>query len=55
MKVKVLILSLLMLGAGSDSAQLLTGASFAKYDLDKYDGKADHKQNLHTIHIKLLI
>ena len=43
MKVKVLILSLLMLGAGSASAQLLTGDSFAKYDLDKYDGKADHK------------
>ena len=43
MKVKVLIVSLLMFNAFVSSSQILTGDSFAKYDIDKYDGKADHK------------
>jgi hypothetical protein len=43
MKIKALTVSLFMLGAIGASAQILTGDSFAKYDLDKYDGKADHK------------
>ena len=32
-----------MLNAFGASAQILTGDSFAKYDIDKYDGKSDHK------------
>ena len=43
MKTKVLTVSLFMLCSLGASAQLLTGDSFANYDLDKYDGKADHK------------
>lgn len=44
MKVKLLIISSLILSAFGSSAQILTGDSFAKYDIDKYDGTADHKQ-----------
>ena len=43
MKVKHLFLGLLMLNTLGASAQILTGDSFAKYDIDKYDGKPDHK------------
>ncbi len=43
MKAKKLILGVLMLNAFGASAQILTGDSFAKYDIDKYDGKSDHK------------
>lgn len=44
MKTKLLIVSSLILSAFGTSAQILTGDSFAKYDIDKYDGTADHKQ-----------
>lgn len=44
MKVKHLFLGLLMLNTLGASAQILTSDSFAKYDIDKYDGKPDHKQ-----------
>lgn len=43
MKAKKLIIGVLMLNAFGASAQILTGDSFAKYDIDKYDGKSDHK------------
>lgn len=43
MKTKLLIVSSLILSAFGTSAQILTGDSFAKYDIDKYDGTADHK------------
>ena len=43
MKVKHLFLGLLMLNTLGASAQILTADSFAKYDIDKYDGKPDHK------------
>ena len=43
MKAKKLILGVLMLNAFGASAQIMTGDSFAKYDIDKYDGKPDHK------------
>ncbi|MBO7496406.1 MAG: DUF4468 domain-containing protein [Salinivirgaceae bacterium] len=40
---KKLLLGLFVLSTMSVSAQILTGDSFAKYDIDKYDGKPDHK------------
>ena len=40
---KKLLLGLFVLSTMSVSAQILTGDSFAKYNIDKYDGKADHK------------
>ena len=43
MKTKVLTVSLFVFCSFGASAQILTGDSFAKYDTDKYDGKADHK------------
>lgn len=43
MKAKHLFLGLLMLNTMGASAQILTADSFAKYDIDKYDGKPDHK------------
>ena len=43
MNAKHLFLGLLMLNTLGASAQILTGDSFAKYDIDKYDGKPDHK------------
>lgn len=44
MKAKFLIISALVMSAFGTSAQILTGDSFAKYNIDKYDGTADHKQ-----------
>ena len=44
MKTKKLFACLFLFSAFGASAQILTGESFAKYDIDKYDGTADHKQ-----------
>lgn len=43
MNAKTLLVSLFAFSALGASAQILTGDSFDKYDIDKYDGKADHK------------
>lgn len=40
---KKLLVGLFVLSTASVSAQILTGDSFAKYNIDKYDGKSDHK------------
>lgn len=44
MKAKTLIASMFLLSTFGTSAQILTSESFAKYDIDKYDGTVDHKQ-----------
>ena len=53
MKAKKLIIGVLMLNAFGASAQILTGDSFAKYDIDKYDGKADHKHQYNEAAVAL--